>query len=184
MLIMANLQNFQVSQIMEQVSKFAPFALLTMAVGTFLTVGIFRTDYYDHIFSVRFEPWAAMAMAVFVSVIEEGVRLALLISSMRDFSDKRSGNGWLGLAASIALVWYEISTTQQVAELWAAGEAAAADTYRGFLIFMVLLGLILELRLILTVPNASLGKPKPRQNGAASSNGKLASTLPWSGRIN
>ena len=181
---MTNLNNFQVSSIMETVSKFAPFALLAMAAGTFLTIGIFRTDYYDHIFSVRFEPWAAMAMAVFVSVIEEGVRLALLISSMRDFSDKRSGNGWLGLIASVALVWYEISTTQQVAELWAAGEVAAVSVYKGFLIFMVLLGLILELRLILTVPNARLGKPQPRQNGASSKNGALADPLPWSGRIN
>lgn len=181
---MANLANFQVSQIMEQVSRYAPFALLIMAVGTFLTVGIFWTDYYEHIFSARFAPWAATAMGVFAALIKEGVRLSLLISSIRDFSDSRKGNGWIGLLASVALVWYEIRTTSQVADLWAQGEAAQADTYRGFLIFMVLLGLILELRLILTVPSASLGKPKPRQNGASSSNGKLAAPLPWSGGIN
>lgn len=149
---------------MKTVSEYAPFALLIMAVGTFLTVGIFWYDYYAHIFGARFAPWAAMAMGAFAAIIKEGVRLSLLVSSIRDFSDKRSGNGWLGLLASIALVWYEIATTEQVAQLWAQGEAAAVDTYRGFIIFMVLLGLVLELRLILTVPGASLGKPKSRQS--------------------
>jgi hypothetical protein len=179
---MANVTNFQVSNIMGKVSDYAPFILLAMAVGTFLTVGIFRTDYYNHIFAVRFEPWAAMAMAVFASIIEEGVRLALLVSSIRDFSDSRKGNGWLGLVASVALVWYEISTTQHVAELWATGEAAAVSTYKGFLVFMVLLGLVLEMRLILTVPGASLGKPSSRAGRpGSSSNGKAVVPTAWGG---
>ena len=172
---MTNLRNFQVSSIMRTVSEYAPFALLIMAIGTFLTVGIFWYDYYAHIFGSRFAPWAAVSMGAFAAIIKEGVRLSLLVSSIRDFSDKRRGNGWLGLLASIALVWYEISTTQQVAQLWAEGEAATADTYRGFIIFMVLLGLVLELRLILTVPGASLGKPKRGQSANGAYNAVLNS---------
>jgi uncharacterized membrane protein len=155
---MSNL-SFSTETLVGEAAKRAPFALMLMAIGSFLIVGILWTDYYTHIFSVRFEPWAAVALGVFAALIKEGVRLSLLISSIRDFSDNRKGNGWLGLLGSIALVWYEIATTKEVAALW-AGDAGTADTYRGFIIFMVLLGLVLEFRLVLTMPRITKEDPR------------------------
>ncbi|WP_282782793.1 hypothetical protein [Phaeodactylibacter xiamenensis] len=169
---MTNLRNFDVTPIMNKISEYAPFALLIMAIGTFVIIGIFRTDYYSHLFEVRFEPWAAMAMAVFAAFIEEGVRLALRISSIRDFSDNKKGNGWLGLIASVALVWHEITTATHVAELWAGSQIADVSVYKGWFVFFILVGLILEIRLILTSQNTSLGNPQRRSSRpAASSNG-------------
>lgn len=165
---MTNLTKIDVSRIMHKVSEYAPFALLLMAVGTFATVGIFRADYYHHIFAVRFPDWSSWSMAVFAAIIEEGVRLSLLVSSIRDFSDNRKGNGWLGLIGSVALVAYEVKTAQAVAGLWAINGAADLSIYNGFLVFMILLGFLLELRLILTTKGASMGKPQARQNGQAS----------------
>lgn len=150
---MSNL-TFSTENLVAEAAKRAPFALMLMAVGSFFIVGILWTDYYTHIFGARFDHWAAVSLGVFAALIKEGVRLSLLISSIRDFSDNRKGNGWLGLIGSIALVWYEIATTKQVATLW-AGDAGTVDTYRGFIIFMVLLGLILEFRLVLTMPRTS-----------------------------
>lgn len=162
---MTNL-TFSTENLVGEAAKRAPFALMLMAVGSFLIVGILWTDYYTHIFSVRFDRWAAVSLGVFAALIKEGVRLSLLISSIRDFSDNRRGNGWLGLIGSIALVWYEIATTKEVAGLW-AGDAASADTYRGFIIFMVLLGLVLEFRLVLTMPKVTKGNfTQNSRNGA------------------
>lgn len=161
---MTNLSKNLMQNILDNTSKAAPFALLLMAVGTFLIVGIFWGDYYTELFSARFPAWAAVALAVFTAVIKEGVRFALLISSIRDFSDKRSANGWLGLIASVALVAYEIKVSAAVAAMWAT-QGFPAGSYRSFLIFTILLGLILEIRLILTTPSARLGKPTARTNG-------------------
>lgn len=156
--------NFDVRGVMNKASDYAPFALLLMAAGTFLIVGTFWQDYYSHIFSPRF-PAGAAVMAFFVALIKEGVRLALLISSIRDFSDNRKGNGWIGLIASVALVWYEVKTSTAIAELWAAGGAASVDTYRYLIIFLVALGLVLELRLILTIPESSFAGPQQSTPG-------------------
>ncbi len=173
---MSNLQKHQdVKRIMENVSNAAPFALLLMAIGTFLAVGIFRTDYYTEIFAVRLGGISALSMAIFVAILEEGVRLALLISSVRDFSDRRKGNGWLGLIGSVALVAYEIQTSIHVAGMWASEGAATLPTYRTLLIFLILTGLLLEIRLILTIPGASLGKP-PARNGQAKENWAVMKT--------
>lgn len=172
-----NLMNSDVSRIMQRVSDYAPTALLIMAVGTFMIVGTFRTDYYHHIFDTRFPDWGAWAMAIFAATIEEGVRLALLVSSIRDFSDNRKGNGWLGLIGSVGLVVYEVGTAQHVAGLWADGGQAAQSIYHHFIVFMIVLGLLLELRLILTTNGTSLGKPTPGRNRATSNGAHALANL-------
>ena len=150
---------------MRKAADVAPLALLVMAIGCFLIVGIFRTDYYHHAFETRFPDWGAWCLAVFAAVIEEGTRLSLLVASMRDFTDNRKGNGWLGLVGSVALVIWEIHTAAEIASLWALGKAADQGVYLGFLVFMVLLAFLLEIRLILTMKDGHLGNEKARQNG-------------------
>lgn len=178
-MIMANLGNFDVARIMEKVSEFAPFMLLILAFGTFFGVGVFLTDYYTEVLSPRFHS-SAFAMALFMAIIHEAVRFGLLVASIRDFSDSKSFNGWLGLVASIALVWHDVTVAGDVAALW-ANEVTAAATYKTMLVFLILLGLVLEIRLILTVDNTSLGNPLRRKSTRHAGNGVPSFTFNGNG---
>lgn len=158
---MTNLEKFDVARIMQKISEAAPFMLLVMAFGTFLAVGIFWADYFKAILTARFTS-SAGAMAIFLAIIHEAVRFGLLVASIRDFSDHKSFNGWLGLVASIGLVAHDVTVAGDVANLW-ANDLATAGTYKMMFIFLIVLGLVLELRLILTVEKASMGKPEGRK---------------------
>jgi hypothetical protein len=165
---MANLQNFDASAIMREISKFAPFALLLCAFGSFVAVGIFFVDYYENLLLVRFTE-SARYMAVMVAVIHEAVRFGLLIASIRDFTDKKAFNGWLGLMGSIALVYHDISVCKELAFLW---NPTNPKPYSGLLVFMILVGLLLEVRLILTVGNENeKEQPQTKKQPLYSQNG-------------
>lgn len=158
---MAKVTNqFDVAGIMATFSRFAPFALIVCALLSFIAVGVFCVDFYEELFSKRFKSHAHN-MAIMVAVIQELVRFSLLISSVRDFSDNKKGNGWLGLIASAGLVMHDIYVAYDIAEMWSKSKP---ELYSGVFIFLIVIGLILEIRLVLTVDNASLGKPKASNN--------------------
>ena len=131
------------------VAAWAPFVLTVLAFGTFLGVGIFFVDYYQQVLSFRFGS-NAVAFAIFLAVIHEAVRFALLVSSLRDFGDKKPLNAWLGLVGSIGLVWHDIAVSKSLSAMYAT-QGADSNTFAGLLSFLILLGLLLEIRLILTI---------------------------------
>lgn len=139
--------NFDASGIMREISKAAPFALLACAILSFIAVGVFSIDYYQELFAKRFTE-SARFMAIMVAVIQEAVRFGLLIASIRDFADKKYLNGWLGLLGSVALVLHDVSIAKDLALIWNADNP---KPYSSILIFLILIGLLLEIRLILTV---------------------------------
>lgn len=132
------------TKIMAESAKYAPLILTILAFGTFAGVGIFLTDYYSEILNPRFGK-SAFYLAVFLALIHEATRFALLISSMRDFSDNRSLNGWLGIVGSVGLVAHDLKTAAKIGSLY------GSDTFAGLITFLVLIGLLLEFRLILTI---------------------------------
>lgn len=132
-------------RIMDEIAKNVPLILTILAFGTFIATGIFITDYYTEILSARFAG-SAFYFALFIALIHEITRFGLLISSIRDFSENRRLNAWLGFIGSIALVAYDIKTANQIAVLYGDRE-----TFSGLITFLVLIGLLLEFRLILTV---------------------------------
>ena len=114
-------------------------------------------------------------MAVLIAVITEFVRFALLLSSIRDFSDKKPFNGWLGLLGSLALVFHEISVSRSMAAMWSTDNSGAYST---LFIFLILLGLGLEIRLILTADapkDISKGRKDIAENLKDIANGKKSS---------
>jgi len=140
---------FDVENFMLKVAAWSPFVLTALAFATFLGVGIFFVDYYQSVLSFRFGGYS-LAFGIFLAVIHEAVRFALLVSSLRDFGDKKTANAWLGLVGSIALVWHDISVAGDLSAMYAQS-GASAGTFQGLLTFLILLGLLLELRLILTI---------------------------------
>lgn len=144
---MTNVTSFDASRIMREISKVAPFALLTCALLSFIAVGIFSVDYYQELFLKRFTE-SARFMAIMVAVIQEAVRFGLLIASIRDFADRKPLNGWLGLIGSIALVIHDVSIAKSLALIW---DPLNPVPYSSILVFLILIGLLLEVRLILTV---------------------------------
>jgi hypothetical protein len=174
---MANLQHSSpVAYITGEITKGAPLALLVCAVLTFAAVGIFVFDYYQSLFLPRFGSSGAAAMAGLIAGVQELVRFSLLVASIRDFSENRRGNGWLGLLGSVALVGHDLHTAGEVARLW---NIETSNQYANILTYLVLVGLLLEIRLILTSsgnrgslpPSATLergngiARSEPRANG-------------------
>lgn len=154
---MSNLdQSFDASKMMHEISKAAPLLLLLGAIASFISFGIFAVDYYENLFS-KFGTHAR-TIGVVIASITELVRFALLVSSIRDFSDSKRFNGWLGLMGSIALVFHDINVARSIASAW---DAVNPAPYSTTFIFLILLGLGLEIRLILTTSKTSLKKPNP-----------------------
>lgn len=146
-----NLERFDASSMMREISKYAPTALLVFALLSFISISIFSIDYYEELFKSRFEG-SAKAMAILVSVIQEAVRFGLLIASVRDFTNGKKTNGFLGILASIGLVIHDINLSDKIAAMWALKTPdISADAYSSIFVFLIVIGLVLELRLILTV---------------------------------
>jgi len=71
-----------------------------------------------------------------------------LVASVRDFSDDKRFNGWLGLLGSVGLVLHDLSVSKNIALMWSPDNPLP---YTGLFSFLILIGLLLEFRLILTV---------------------------------
>lgn len=149
LITMAKVNSFDTSSIMLEISKAAPLALLVFAFLSFLAVGIFAIDYYESLFTSRFGR-LAKPMAILIAVIQEAVRFGLLVTSIRDFADKKRLNGWIGLIGSIGLVIHDISLSNSIANMWSPDNPLP---YSSLFMFLILIGLLLEFRLILTVGN-------------------------------
>ena len=158
---MKNLPHVTTNGIMEKISQYAPFSILLFAILSFIAIGVFKVDFYTEKFGTRFEN--AMAMAIVMAVISEGVRAALLITSSRDFINGEKTNGWLGLLASVGIVIYEWNVAGNIATVWSA---EAPELYKGIFLFLIVVGLVLELRLVLTLSVGSSGKATTRFNGS------------------
>jgi len=168
-------KTFDVAFVMREFAKIAPFILLLCAIGTFVVFGIFQVDYFSEILLVRWDK--PLRMAIFMTVVFEASRFALLVASVRNFTDDRKANGWLGLLLSLALVSHDISTAYKIGAMWSETDPAL---YSNYLVVLVLLGLGLEFSLILTVGKLSApGKREKgnenRSNGAI--NGKVKKEL-------
>ena len=159
---MTNLKDLDTNAIMQRISEFAPFALMVFAMLSFLAVGIFTVDYYEQLLSPRFGN-SSKAMAILCAVIQEAVRFGLLIASIRDFSDSKPMNGWLGLAGSIGLVIHDFQMARDIAVIWSAQDPSP---YIAIMNFLIATGLLLELRLILTAPQKKVLSKAPK-NGIA-----------------
>ena len=151
------------ANLVEQFTRIAPALLLTIAALTFFGVATFHTNFYTDVFLSRFGYVGSLSFAIFLAVVHELTRFALLVSSVRDFTSKRLGAGWLGLLGSLALVAYDIKISSSVAALW-ANESFDAGIYSSTIIFLIMLGLLLEVRLVLTY--SRLNGSKASQNGA------------------
>ncbi|HBH48270.1 MAG TPA: hypothetical protein DDX98_06505 [Bacteroidales bacterium] len=151
---MTNVGNLNTDRMMEQFSKVVPFLLMIFALLSFIAVGIFSVDYYSELLESRFKA-SSYPMAILIAGIQELVRLGLLIASVRDFSDTKPLNGWLGLIASVALVWHDVKVAEKISLMWNQSEPGQ---YFSLFVFLILVGLVLEIRLILTVPGAASSK--------------------------
>jgi hypothetical protein len=170
---MKNLPQLSTNGIMEKISQYAPFSILLFALLSFIAVGVFKVDYYTEKFGTRFDN--AMAMAIVMAVISEGVRAALLITSSRDFINGEKTNGWLGLLASVGIVIYEWNVAGNIATVWSA---EAPELYKGIFLFLIIVGLVLELRLVLTL---SVGSSQTATNKRTTANGVLIPATNYNG---
>ena len=151
---------------MLEISKAAPLALLVFAFLSFFAIGVFAIDYYESLFTSRFGR-LARPMAILIAIIQEAVRFGLLITSIRDFADDKKFNGWIGLVGSVGLVVHDISLCNNIAKMWNESNPLP---YSSLFMFLILIGLLLEFRLVLTVGNSRKSKKKSKvnfsQNGA------------------
>jgi len=159
-----------IEKIMLKISAIAPFVLTILAGLTFVSIAIFFVDYYSGILSPIFGK-PAFYFAVLLSLIQEATRFALLVSSIRDFGDKKQVNAYLGLIGSIGLVYHDLKTSGVVAAIYSQTAGTNPEIYSGLFSFLILLGLLLEIRLILTIEKQ--GKKNPRFVKIDEFNGEL-----------
>lgn len=150
-----NSHQIDLTKVMSSISSFAPIALLVCAILSFITIGIFCVDYYEELLKPRFST-SARGIAILIATLQELIRFGLLVASVRDFSDSKPLNGWLGLLGSLGLVWHDMSLCSDVAIAYSETNFGA---YEMLFYFLILIGFLLEIRLVLTVKGASLGKP-------------------------
>lgn len=158
-------QSFDPAKIMVEISKAAPLLLLFGALASFVSFGIFAVDYYENLFA-KFGRHSR-TMGIVIASITELVRFALLVSSIRDFNDEKRFNGWLGLLGSVALVFHDISVARSIASMW---DASNPLPYSTVFVFLILLGLGLEIRLILTTSISKNSYKKSKNLGSESKN--------------
>ncbi|MCB0643723.1 MAG: hypothetical protein KDC44_18880 [Phaeodactylibacter sp.] len=144
---MEKTDNVTARQIIVWLSEAAPVLIVLLATASFVLIGSFKADFYAHQYEPRFGERALFA-GVATAALFGLVRLVPLITSFRDFSNSRQASGWLGLLGSFAMVWYEISEASAVAQVWNPSEPVF---YSRMITFVVLLGVGLEIRAILTV---------------------------------
>jgi len=144
---MTKVNSFDATVIMREISKVVPVALIIFAALSFAAFGVFCVDYYESLFESRFGR-SARYMAILIAIIQEAVRFGLLVASVRDFSDDKRFNGWLGLLGSVGLVLHDLSVSKNIALMWSPDNPLP---YTGLFSFLILIGLLLEFRLILTV---------------------------------
>jgi len=153
--------------VVENISNIVPIGLVVLALLSFIAIGIFSVDYYDELLKVRFNG-AAFGMAILLATIQEAVRFGLLVTSIRDFSIGSKAIGWLGLLGSLGLVFHDIYLAYDIANMWSASNP---QPYSGIFLFLILIGLLLEIRLILTLGKKKVEKKTVKDfsfNGATS----------------
>lgn len=150
-------------------------SLIIFGLLSFLVLGIYAMDYYAQLNSSRFGYAGGMAMGFFLAAIIEGGRFAFLLASVRDFSIGNKRNGWLGLVASIFLVVHDLTVSWKVAHLWSPENAMA---YFNLLLFLVLFGLFVEIRLVMAFSSSPVassgsrsGRVSPKGSAAAGASG-------------
>jgi hypothetical protein len=144
---------------MNSLAKHADLFLLLFALLSFVLLIIFKTDYYLHIFSPRFGTKLGIAVAVASAILVEGVRFSLLVASASDAINKNSKGLWLGIVASILITIYDLTICIEIGNVW------GSYVHSHILQVFVVLGLLLEIRLVLMVVNKdSMGNGNHQQN--------------------
>lgn len=133
---------------MNLLSVHADLFLLFFAVLSFVLLIIFKTDYYLHIFNPRLGQKIGLGVAISTALLVEGVRFSLLVASAADAINKNKKGLWLGIIASILITTYDMFICNEVGLVW--GSAVHAHILQTF----VILGLLLEFRLVLMVVNS------------------------------
>lgn len=145
----------------------APITISIVMFLTFLLIFIITYYYYyEFAFSSLLK---ADAVAISVSLLTAAAlqlgRLAFGVASAAEFSEKDYLGGALGLMLSIALAWYGLVEIIHLAEFYESSLAGSNIALKELLSCIVVLGLALELRLILTVTNFKFNHKKSSNHG-------------------
>jgi len=131
--------------IMTTITRHSDLTLLFFAVLSFIILGIFKTDYYSTLYSVRFNPKFTIILGAAIAVLVEGTRFALMTSSAEDAKNKNWGAFWLGLAASIGILAYDVNLCYSIGQHWSKENLVYVDILQ----FIAILGGVLEFRICL-----------------------------------
>lgn len=146
--------------LMYHITKHASLFLLLFAALTFISLMVFKIEFWLIAFNVKFPAALAWAMAVGIAIIVEGTRFSLMVSSAEDIAKGHKTNFWLGMLGSIALLIYEVFyMASEIGTTWSDTD----DTYTNLFKFLAVLGMLLELRLCLLM-NGSKRKAAPKED--------------------
>lgn len=153
---MTNLKkNDELQAIMNGLANYSPLISFGIACLAFSLVGVFKADYYTGVLAERWATWAKFT-GIAIAVVTEGARAVLLLLTFADFRKRNYRGGWLGLALSIGLVFYDCSGAGAVSAIWTGEHTAQLGVIiRDLIVFLVVLSFGIEFRLVLSRPGST-----------------------------
>jgi len=151
--------NNTTKNLMFEISKASPIFLLLVAALSFVCIMIFKVDYYAHIYNVRFSYWVAAVVGFVIALIAEGGRFALMVASVEDVRQGKGFRAFLGFIASLGLIGYDIYISFNLGAIWDSSN----DVYTNVIIFLVVIGGVLELRLCLLMSKSTKNTPEEKK---------------------
>jgi hypothetical protein len=133
----------RVGQLVSDFTDIAPMGLLVTAAMSFILVGFLMSFFYMDIFVTRF-PNQNWILGIAAAIVQEGTRFFLLATTVRDFSRIRRVEGVIGVVGSLLLVLHDCRIALSLEQIWGKG-------FFEMTLFFVLIGLLIELRLVLTI---------------------------------
>jgi hypothetical protein len=153
---MENTTKSLISQLCSQSTMF----LMICAGLSFAFLIVFETEFYYVYFSNRFAPPLAWAVGGFMAFMVGCFRFAFLLSSAYDAQNGKWMAFLLGGIVSIALVFYELTVCEEIGAHWSVDN----DFYTMKFKFLVIIGLIAEIRLCMLIFGETKEKEKKQSS--------------------
>lgn len=135
---------------LKAIIKSSPLWLLLALVLSFAIMLVLQVAYYEEIVLVdKVVKPLNVILAIAFAVMSQVLRFALVLASLHDFSNNKGIAGIFGMLASIGATIFATHEVLQMVEIW--GGTMTKSSFESMLLFVVWVGLGLEIRVVMNV---------------------------------
>lgn len=154
------MENLTTKKMLLQLVKIAPGWLLAAMMISFLFLGTIQVFYYQRLLEPNIPTVALpMILSIGFALLIQAARAGFALVGVRDFALGKSGIGFLGFFFSGGLSVFESFEVNHIAVFFSTTNPAVQPSFVLMLQACVWAGLVLEVRLLMSIVNA-LAKEK------------------------